>query len=199
MTDRNRAHVPTDHTVGVVRVTENDWRDLKTVRLAALTEAPAAFGSNLEREQDYDEDRWRSWARSAAVFLAFVDGKPVGIAAGRPGESSAEREIVSVWVDPAWRGRAIASRLLSAVLDWAEGEGSERVRLWMTRGNESARRVYERHGFGATGRSKPLPRCPQLIEDEFVLAKTRFRPESCRVDLSLRAPADGDLPGQCSV
>jgi GNAT superfamily N-acetyltransferase len=171
MTDRSQARVPADRTVLVVRVAEDDWRDLKTVRLAALTEAPAAFGSTLTREQDYDEVRWRSWTRSSAVFLAFVDGTPVGIAAGRPGESSEEREIVSVWVDPTWRGRAIASHLLIAVLDWADADGSERVRLWMMRGNGAARRVYERLGFEATGRSKPLPRCPQLLEDEWVLVK----------------------------
>lgn len=171
MTDRSHARVPADRAVLVVRVAEDDWRDLRAVRLAALAEAPSAFGSNLTREQGYDEDRWRAWTRSSVAFLAFVDGMPVGIAAGRPGESSEEREIVSVWVDPTCRGRAIASRLLVAVLDWAEADGSERVRLWMMRGNDAARRVYERLGFETTGRSKPLPRNPQLIEDEWVLAK----------------------------
>jgi GNAT superfamily N-acetyltransferase len=112
----------------------------------------------------------------AAVFLAIVDGTPVGMAAGRPGDSSEEREIVSVWVDPSCRGRAIASKLLIAVLNWADAEGCERVRLWMTRGNEPARRVYERQSFEATGRSKALPNCPQLIEDELVLARGTVLP-----------------------
>lgn len=159
-----------DQEVVVIQITEDSWQELRDVRLAALAETPAAFGSSLRREQDFDEDHWRAWTRSAALFLAVVGGSPVGMAAGVSGESSAERKLVAMWVDPAWRGRNAASKLLSSVVDWAGSEGSRRLRLWVAEGNESARRLYEGRGFEVTGGREPMPSNPALYRNEMVLA-----------------------------
>jgi len=158
-----------DVHLAVLRVTEDDWRDLRTIRLAALAEAPGAFGSTLRREQDLDEDHWRAWARSAGMFIARAGGSPVGMAAGVPGSCDPERKLVAMWVDPGWRGRGVAGRLMSAVIGWARSEGAERVTLWVAQDNDSARRFYARRGFAFTGNSKPLPSNPVLYIDEMVL------------------------------
>jgi GNAT superfamily N-acetyltransferase len=159
-----------DQEVVVIRVTGDNWRELRDVRLAALAEAPAAFGSSLRREQDFDEDHWRAWTRSAGLFMALVGESPVGMAAGVSGGSDAERKLVAMWVEPAWRGRDTASKLVSSVVDWAGSEGSDRLRLWVAEGNESARRLYEGHGFEVTGGRKPMPSNPALYRYEMVLA-----------------------------
>ena len=83
-----------EQEVVVIRVTEDLWRDLRDVRLAALAEAPAAFGSSLRREQDFEEDRWRAWPHSAAMFMALVGGSPVGMAAG---VSGGQTQSASLW------------------------------------------------------------------------------------------------------
>jgi len=74
-----------DQEVVVIQVTEDNWRELRDVRLAALAEAPAAFGSSLRREQDFDQSHGRAWTRSAGLFMALVGGSPVGMAAGVSG------------------------------------------------------------------------------------------------------------------
>lgn len=158
-----------DQDVFVFRLAEDDWRQLQEVRLAALAEAPAAFGSSLRREQGFDEDRWRAWLRSAAMFVAFVDESPVGMAAGVAGTSGGQRKLVAMWVDPRRRGRDIALGLMGSVIDWAGAEGAEQVTLWVAQGNESARRLYERRGFCFTGGRKPLPSNPALCIDEMSL------------------------------
>jgi GNAT superfamily N-acetyltransferase len=159
-----------DQEVVVIQVTEDSWQELRDVRLAALAEAPAAFGSSLRREQDFDEDRWRAWTRSAALFIALAGGSPVGMAAGVSGNSSEERKLVAMWVDPAWRGRNAASKLLSSVVDWAGSDGANRLRLWVAEGNESARRLYEGRGFEVTGGRAPMPSNPAVYRNEMVLA-----------------------------
>lgn len=158
-----------DKDVIVLRVTEDDWRDLREVRLAALAEAPTAFGSTVRHEQDFDEDRWRAWARSAAMFVAVAGESPVGIAAGVAGTSGVERKLVAMWVSPGWRGRDVASSLMGSVVDWAGVEGAERVTLWVAQGNAPARRLYERRGFRFTGGRKPLPSNAALHIDEMAL------------------------------
>jgi GNAT superfamily N-acetyltransferase len=158
-----------DQEVVVIQVTEDSWQELRDVRLAALAEAPAAFGSSLRREQEFDEDRWRAWTRSVALFIALAGGSPVGMAAGVSGNSSEERKLVAMWVDPAWRGRNAASKLLSSVVDWAGSEGSKRLRLWVAEGNESARRLYEGRGFEVTGCRARMPSNPAVYRNEMVL------------------------------
>ena len=160
---------PVDQDVIVLRLAEDDWRQLREVRLAALAEAPTAFGSSLRREQGFDEVRWRAWARSAAMFVAVVDESPVGMAAGVAGKSGGQRKLVAMWVDPRWRGRDTALSLMRSVIDWAGAEGAERVTLWVAQGNDSARRLYERRGFRLTGVRKPLPSNPALWIDEMAL------------------------------
>jgi GNAT superfamily N-acetyltransferase len=170
MTEGESRASTAEQEVVVVRVTEDSWRELRDVRLAALAEAPAAFGSTLRSEQDFDRDQWRAWTHSAALFMALVGGSPVGMAAGVSGGPEAERKLVAMWVEPAWRGRDTASKLVRAVIDWARSEGSERLRLWVAEGNESARRLYEGHGFEVTGGRKPMPSDPGLYRYEMVLA-----------------------------
>jgi GNAT superfamily N-acetyltransferase len=153
----------------VSRASEEQWSAVRAVRLAALTESPSAFGASLQREQEYDEPRWREWVRSAAVFLVWADDVPVGLAAGVPGETDESRKLVAVWIDTGWRGRGASPKLLDGVESWARAGGAQILQLWLTQGNVPARQVYERFGFVDTGRSKPLPSNPALQEDEMVL------------------------------
>lgn len=156
-----------DLTVG--RATSDDWAAIRDVRLAALAESPSAFGSTLARESEFDEDRWRSWAGTAAVFIATGDGVPCGMAVGVPGETGEDRMLVAVWVRPQWRGQGASGLLLESVERCAREGGARRIRLWLTRGNVPARRLYERRGFVDSGRAKALPSNPELLEDEMVL------------------------------
>jgi GNAT superfamily N-acetyltransferase len=158
-----------DQDVVVLRVTEDDWCELRAVRLAALAEAPMAFGSTMRREQEFDEARWRAWARSAAMFLAVAGESPVGMAAGVAGRSGGERKLVAMWVDPGWRGSGTAAQLMSSVIGWAGAEGADRVTLWVAEGNEAARRLYQSRGFRLTGGRKPLPSNTVQHIDEMAL------------------------------
>lgn len=164
----------TDRSAALVRRVEGqDWAHLRAVRLAALADSPSAFGSTLEREQQYDEERWREWSHNVATFLAFREGIPVGMAggvAGRvAGDSADERTVVAMWVHPEHRRTGVASALLDAVRSWARDEGATRLILWVTRTNDPAASLYARAGFTPTSESKPLPSDPSLTEDKLAL------------------------------
>ena len=137
--------------------------------MAALADAPSAFGSSLEREQQYDEERWRDWSRHVATFLAFRDGVPIGIVGGMAGDTSGERSLIAMWVDPDHRNTGVASDLLEAVQSWARDGAATRLTLWVTRTNHPAATLYRRAGFTPTGDSKPLPSNPSLTEDKLLL------------------------------
>jgi GNAT superfamily N-acetyltransferase len=162
--------VSTDRSAPVIkRVDEHDWAQLRSVRLSALAESPSAFGSTLQREQQYDEENWRAWSRDVATFLAFHMGAAVGIAGGVLGDRTDERKLIAMWVHPDHRGAGIASALLGAVKAWTRDEGATTLTLGLAGGNEAAANLYRRAGFTATGQSKPLPSNPALTEEELAL------------------------------
>lgn len=145
----------------VIRVlTADDWRAWRPVRLAALADAPAAFGSRLDDWADAPEHRWRVRLSipGAHDLVAYDDraGAPVGMASGVPAEAAGRAELISMWVDPAARGRGVASALIDEVVAWAIRARFDVLGLSVMPDNARAVAVYERNGFALTDESGEL-------------------------------------------
>ncbi len=135
----------------VRRLGEGDWAALRTARLAALADAPYAFGSTLARERDFGEDVWRARTHSGAVFAAWSDRVIVGLATSRLDPEEPGWELVGMWVSSRWRGTGVAGRLVGAVCEHAREAGGDWIGLWVTEANPRARAFYTRLGFEPTG------------------------------------------------
>lgn len=142
----------------VERIGPDDWRRFRDVRLAALLDAPDAFGSSHAREAAYGEAEWRGFVALGPMWLAVDDGRDVGMVSGGTSRDTGEPWVFAMWVEPASRGRGIAAQLLDAVVGWARTTGYRRVGLDVTDRAPAARRCYERYGFVANGVTKPLDR-----------------------------------------
>jgi GNAT superfamily N-acetyltransferase len=130
-----------------------DWVLKRDLRLAALRDAPGAFGATLADALARDEAGWRRWGSTGAVFAAFSGGRPVGLAGGVPADGDpTAAELFSMWVDPDARGRGVAAALTDAVVGWARGRGYRRVWLEVASGNDTATRTYARYGFAPSTR-----------------------------------------------
>jgi GNAT superfamily N-acetyltransferase len=141
-----------------------DWADWRELRLAALREAPYAFGAKLADWQGTGdaEHRWRRRLDGGSRnLLAEFDGTPAGMASGRPPDRDGTVELISMWVAPFARGRGVGDALVTAVVRWAEEQGAQRVALRVYEGNRHAANLYRRHGFldrGAVGHERRLVR-----------------------------------------
>jgi len=162
--------------IDVRRVSPTDAEPLKAMRLAALVDSPSAFGSTYANEVTMSDDEWLERSRlasdgdSRAMFLARIGERPVGLAGGRrPGGRTSPVELVSVWTSPDVRGTGTGRLLVSAVVRWAGDTHATSVELWVTKGNEPARRLYETMGFRVTGEVQPLPSDPCADEVRMVL------------------------------
>lgn len=131
----------------------DDWPLWRELRLAALADAPDAFGATLaEWSGEGDrEERWRARLSipGAHDLVAFLDDAPVGMVTGVPTDDAGLIELISMWVSPAGRGRGVGDRLIQAVERWAAGQGAAAVRLSVMIDNPNAIALYERHGFTA--------------------------------------------------
>jgi ribosomal protein S18 acetylase RimI-like enzyme len=133
----------------------DDWPLWRRLRLQALADSPAAFGSTLAEWTGAGdtEQRWRA-RLSNAPFNAVIrlDGAPAGMV-GAFVEGAAV-ELVSMWVAPFARGRGIGDAAVRAVVDWAD---EREVVLSVKVENTSAIRLYRRHQFVDVGISPDDP------------------------------------------
>jgi ribosomal protein S18 acetylase RimI-like enzyme len=145
-------------------LTVDDWPLWRAVRLAALADAPHAFGAALVKWPHGGEERWRARLAlpGAHNVVAFLDDRPVGVARGVPHEDGCE--LRSVWVAPEVRGQGVGDRLLGEIEAWAVRSGAAAIRLGVYTDNDAAVALYERHGFRLIGVDngqlrmvKPLP------------------------------------------
>jgi GNAT superfamily N-acetyltransferase len=147
-------------------VTE-DWQALRDIRLAALRDAPDAFGSTYEAQAAYEEADWRRRLSRGGTFLAYVPevcaSEPAGLAGGYQVNLDTV-ELVSMYVRPRARGRGVGEALVATVVSWASRRNAIRVHLWVTETNSPARVLYERCGFCLTGEHQPLPSNPHIGE-----------------------------------
>ncbi|MER8186103.1 GNAT family N-acetyltransferase [Kitasatospora sp. NPDC094015] len=137
------------------RPAADEWTRYRDVRLAALAQAPEAFGSTHAREAAFTEERWRERLTARNTVIAELDGAPCGLA-GLVGAGDGRAELVSMWVHPRARGRGVGDLLVRAVIERAEELGRPEVRLWVAEGNAPAERLYDRHGFARTGEEQPV-------------------------------------------
>ncbi len=139
-------------TAILVRAVEIDhWQVWRDVRLAALSDAPYAFGSTFEDWRDADEDRWRQRLLSVPLnLIADLGDQPVGMVSATAA-ADREVELISMWVAPAGRGRAVGDALIQGVVSWARGQLADRVILAVREGNQHAISLYERNGFRDDG------------------------------------------------
>ena len=153
-------------TIELRAVSADDWRAWRSVRLAALTDAPGAFGSRLQEWADAPDDRWRdrlSIPGAIDLLAVDVDGNtPFGMATGTPARDRDSRaELISMWVDPAVRGRGIAAALITAIARWAAHTDAATLTLSVMPDNVAARRTYERNGFTVSDEPGDLLPCGQ--------------------------------------
>jgi ribosomal protein S18 acetylase RimI-like enzyme len=133
-------------TVEIRTLTTGEWALLRDVRFASLRDAPDAFTSTVEREEHYAPEVWQ--LRTGTSAIAFVDGRPVGIAGWHRPDGFDHTELVGMWVDPGCRGSDVATRLVAHVVAATERDP---LVLHVLPTNERAQALYRKAGFVADG------------------------------------------------
>ena len=136
------------------------------MRLAALQEAPYAFGSTYAREAEAPEKRWRRGLRARTRFVAEIAGEVAGTVSGGDSTTTGSAAMTAMWVDPRFRQRGIGDLLVKTIVEWASRAGYTQMFLWVADGNAAAERLYARNGFARTGESQDLR--PGELEFEMV-------------------------------
>jgi GNAT superfamily N-acetyltransferase len=146
--------------VEVRRVSAEEWQALRDGRLRALEDAPSAFATRFDEARERPDAWWIDWAAKSAdgdgqaMFLAWDGAAPIGIV-GTFVDDDGRRWLISMWTDPAARGRGVGRALVEATATFARQTGSPELFLEVTHGNEPARSLYLSCGFADDGAGDP--------------------------------------------
>jgi ribosomal protein S18 acetylase RimI-like enzyme len=155
--------------------------DYRNIRLAALQNAPEAFGSTYEMEAARPLSGWEERLQMPGAFAAYLDGKIVDLArfvqdSGSPKERH-KGSVYAMYVVPEARGQRIGSALLEALIGDASGI-VEQLRLGVVDDNAAAIRLYEKHGFEVYGREKRALKSDGRYFDEVLMVRFLDKPPS---------------------
>ena len=153
--------------IAVRRIRSYETEAWRATRLAALKDAPEAFGPTYEDTLARPVSHWSERVRDAAssdrlaVFAAVRGTSWVGVAGvgsswAAPTDPRDSVHLGSIWIAPEARGQRLLPRLLDAAADWAVASGARRIALDVTETNTRAIAIYQRYGFELTGLSQPL-------------------------------------------
>lgn len=152
-------------TITVRALHEEDWRDYKAVRLAALKDSPQSFQSTYEEEERHDEQQWRACMTRAQRLLA-EDEEEHRLGVVSVGLSNSEEEAAEVfglWVAPEARKGGVAWLLVEAAA--AEARNEDRTHLYYWVGNDNGRAIGFASNFGFRPTSRR--RQPRVSNDQF--------------------------------
>ena len=160
----------------IIRSTvEDDWSQVRALRLEMLEDTPIAFEETLEHARAQAEDEWRRRAARGSVGnsirLAAIlpDGRWVGTMGCYIPAGTTVPYLVGVYVAPDQRGarRGVTDAMLDAIDEWAISRGTT-LMLEVHETNDRARAAYAKRGFVATGRTRAYPLPPHGLEVEMV-------------------------------
>lgn len=140
--------------MGLRRLAPEDAAAFRALRLDALRQDPAAFGSSLPEEAQRPLSWFGETLAGAAVFAAEeAPGRLLGMLAWRRASLLKRRHIGHVWgmyVRAEARGQGLGGALLGAVIADARQQVSL-LQIMVGEGNPTARRLYEAAGFTVYG------------------------------------------------
>ena len=144
--------------------TAHDWAILKEIRLAALQDAPTAFGVSYATAAAYTDAQWRERAAGPhpLFLLAFRDGEAIGMIGGGVSAATGEYNLIAMWVKPEHRGSVAAAQLVEAIKASAAAKGHTRIVLDVAPENARAAAFYRRQEFVFLPEWEPLASHPEI-------------------------------------
>lgn len=156
-------------------ITAQDWQTYKTLRLQSLQDAPNAFGSTYAEEVGRSDEVWATRVQNALasqkaqIFFALIDDQACGLVWCKSlDDVEATVALYQMCVAPQARRCGAGSALIHAAIDWALSKAARRLLLEVTSNETAAIRLYQGHGFIATGELMPLRANSDLLMQPMV-------------------------------
>lgn len=137
--------------IKILNVDESN--DFRTIRLSALEKSPEMFGSTYIAEINKPLGFFENCLSSSTVFGAYHENRIIGLATLTQENGvkfSHKASLSSVFIEPEFQQKGVASNLLSAVIEHSK-KYVEQILLTVADDNKPAIHLYKKFGFETYG------------------------------------------------
>ncbi len=132
--------------ISIKKISADDWRSLRELRLKAVVDSPEAFGDSIEVIENRSEEYWINGINSSDVFISQAIDKWVGMIIFKQ-DSDGVWSIKSLWVEPDYRKQGIGKMLMEKAIESAKENHVSLIELGVNTESESAINLYKSLGF----------------------------------------------------
>lgn len=150
---------------------QEDLRHWAALRLEALRNAPASFGSSFEEEDQWSLLEFEKRLLKNKIFGAFLNDQLVGSAGLYKLDHIKTKHKGILWgmyIKPEYRRRGIADALLVEVINGARDLVIQ-LQLTCATNNPVAIRLYQKHGFKIYGTEPSSLKIDDIFYDEALM------------------------------
>ncbi len=162
-------------SLSIRRLTIGDAASYRNLRLEALRDRPEAFSESADEAEARPASYWEALVADDRIFFgAFDGGRLLGSVSMARESSALTRHLAwlqSMYVASEARGTGTADALIGCLVAHAKADGILQLQLGVSVHNETALRLYERHGFTTYGRQPRALRFGDVFIDEFLMVK----------------------------
>lgn len=137
----------------VKKLSKDDWRGYRDVRLEALKESPDAFGSSYSENIGRSDQYWMNKLslldekKEKNFFCAVLDNGNFISIGGAYQDNNNEWNIIAMYAKKEYRGLGAGSLLFSKILDELRGKKVKKVFLRVNVIKVPAVSLYKKFGF----------------------------------------------------
>ena len=151
----------------------DESNDFRTIRLSALEKSPEMFGSTYIAEVEKPLVFFKSCLSSSTVFGAYYKNKIIGLATLTQENGikfSHKASLSSVFIEPEFQEKGVASILLSAIIEYSE-KHVEQILLTVADDNKPAIHLYKKFGFETYGIETQAMKVNGQYTDEILMKR----------------------------
>ena len=151
--------------IKVEAASELDADRLRTLRLAALSDSPNAFGAKYEVEKEKPINFWQNSARITSWCLVSAEQVDIGLLAVDKAtkDRTADCWISAWWIHQDFRGKGVTKLMLDWVDQLASKNNWRRMGLGVWPDNKAGISAYKKLGFIAGSELMPSRSIPGLL------------------------------------
>jgi len=166
--------------ISIITLPPIRWQEYKELRLQALKTDPSAFATTYQEDAAMPDQEWQDRLQNAHgqksyMLFAENEGRIVGMAGALLYQGKCVEHIatiVSVYVDIAYRGQAIAQKLMQGIMKLLQNDKKiVHVQLTVNTENMAAIKLYEIMGFKRIGILEKEVKCGDTFSDSYMMVK----------------------------
>lgn len=160
-------------SISIKKLTKEDWKIYKEIRLQMLSEEPQAYSQTLEELSSRNDEDWKekTAANNMSILSIWTDGK----LAGMNGLFYENRETVAIWgmfIRKEFRRIGFGKKLMEEIeKEIRKDRNVKRIQVSVTTSQVPALELYKMLGFKEIGRIKGKIKFNGESYDEILMEK----------------------------